>query len=173
MTKLKPSREEVGKFMVELAEAAVRLLGEHPIKTTDFQDGKEQELGVSHEVYLAAVPMKNAISCLFATMADGLIYNDERAKRLLVQENGLIDQSVMSAISFRYVANMDFPEFSVPLGNALKKAAQTDSLANSLWKLVDGDGKTLYFQAIGDKPPMPTTPPRQRATVIRLFDEPS
>lgn len=168
-----PSRKEVQKFMVQLAETAILLLNEEPIRITEFEDGKEHKLGISHEVYTAAVPMKNAISCLFATMADSLIYTDDRTPRLLVHENGNIDPLVMSAISFRYVTNMDFPEFSVPLGEALKKAAKTHSLTNGLWKLVEGEGKTLYFQAIGEKPPMRANSLRKRATVVRLFDDES
>lgn len=160
--------EDVQKFMDDLAIAVVKLFCEQPTEITKFENGKENSLGVSYEVYTAAVPLKNAFSSLFTTMANSLSSLGPVSK-LLLHENGDIDPSIMKAISFRYVADMNFPEFSVPLGRELKKTLQTNALTTMLWRLEEGEKGEVYFQSTPKDPPPRTKPLPRRAIPIRLI----
>jgi hypothetical protein len=159
-----PTLEEMIAELACLAKTIVRLLAENLTSITEFEADGAKRLGVSESVYNAAIPLKNITMNFFNASAAGFLYSDDRPKCPLVEADGSINDKVMGALSSRYGVNLSFPQFSIPFGEALGEAA--DSLKTTRWHLVRGEGKALYFQAIGERiSPKVTT--RQRATVIK------
>lgn len=167
------TKDEMATFFAKFAQITALLLVEKPATITEFEQDKEVELGVTRQQYIDAVQLKNTIVVFFGTMANSLISVENKDLHILVTEDGDIDALVMRAISYRFMVNLTFPEFSIPLAREFKKIASTIKMATKKWQLVDGEKRFVYFQAIGEKQVVQVLTSSSEAEVINLFGEKS
>lgn len=119
------------------------------IKDAFGQSHKEDE-DVHKEM---VVIFTRAIWGLLFTMSDSL--NDVGDKTsILINEEGVFREGFLKAISHRVGCDIDFQEFTAPLAECFHREACVGNLFSARWKLIAGNGKSVYLESTEKSPPL-------------------
>ena len=167
------SQEEMEQVWTTIIATAIKLLIKKPVWQPKPEIGDEKILDVPVHIYESAFLLKATLVDLLGGVGDSLYYNNlyvttNPAPCIIIEEDGGVSNNLVAAISFRVGVDLNFPEFTKPFTEELRKAVESKPITARIWQLTQGPGKSVHLTLYGKPSPLPIPPTRRRATAVRV-----